>query len=55
LGKPWHRYKDNIKAGLKETDCEDVEWIQVAQNRVKWQVLENTTMSFRFHTKWRIF
>jgi hypothetical protein len=27
LGKPRHRWEENIKMHLKETGCEDVYWI----------------------------
>jgi hypothetical protein len=29
----------SLKTDLKETGCEDVNWIQVVQDRVQWQAL----------------
>jgi hypothetical protein len=31
-----HRWEDYIIVNLKEIDCKDVKWIQLAQNRVQW-------------------
>jgi hypothetical protein len=36
LGRPEHRWKNNIKMDFKEVGCESVDWIHVVQNRVKW-------------------
>jgi hypothetical protein len=33
LGRPWHRWDDNIKMDLKEVGCQDMDWIDVAQDR----------------------
>jgi hypothetical protein len=33
LGRPWCREEDNIGMDLKETGCEDVDWIHLAQVR----------------------
>jgi hypothetical protein len=30
LGRTRHRWKDNIKVDLKETGCDDVDWIYMA-------------------------
>jgi hypothetical protein len=34
----------NIKMDLKETKCEGVDWIKLAQKRVLWRVFINTIM-----------
>jgi hypothetical protein len=34
LGRPMHRWEDNIKMGLKVTRCKDMESIYLAQDRV---------------------
>jgi hypothetical protein len=38
LGRPRRRWENNktIKMGLGEIGCKDVDWIQMAQDRVKW-------------------
>jgi hypothetical protein len=35
LGTPLRRWEDNIKMHLKETGCEDMDWIHLFQNRVQ--------------------
>jgi len=30
LGRPKHRWEDNIKLGLQEVDCRGVDWITLA-------------------------
>ena len=37
LGKPRHRWEDNIKMNLKEVDCNTGHWIIVAQDRDQWR------------------
>jgi len=44
LGRPKHRWK-NIKLYHKERGWEDMKWIHVAQDRVKWQNFDHGTMS----------
>jgi hypothetical protein len=31
--RPRRRWENNIKIGLKEIGCEDVDWIQLAQDK----------------------
>jgi hypothetical protein len=45
LGRPRHRWEDNIKMDLREIGFEDVDWIQLAQDRGRWQALVNTVMN----------
>jgi hypothetical protein len=47
LGRPRHRWEDNIKMDLQEVggDCGD--WIDRAQDRDSWRALVNTVMNFR--------
>jgi hypothetical protein len=33
LGRPRHGWEDNIKIDVKETACEVVDWILMAQDR----------------------
>jgi hypothetical protein len=49
LGRPRHRWEDNIKMDLRETGIDGVNWIQLAQDRVQWQACVNTVMNFGFH------
>jgi len=32
LGRPMHRWKDNIKMDLQEVGCEGMDWIDLAQD-----------------------
>jgi hypothetical protein len=38
LGRPMHRWKDNIKMDLREMGIDGVNWIQLAQDRDQWRV-----------------
>jgi hypothetical protein len=48
LGRPRHRWEDNIKMDLREIGFGDVDWIQWTQDRDKWSALMNTVMNLRF-------
>jgi hypothetical protein len=37
LGRPTHRWKDNIKMDLKEVGCGGMAWIELAQDRDRWR------------------
>jgi len=41
LGRPRGRWEDNIKMDLQEVRCGVMDWIQLAQDRVKWRALVN--------------
>jgi hypothetical protein len=47
LGRPRHRSNDNIKMCLREVGCEDMDWIDLAQNRDGWRALVNAVMKLR--------
>jgi hypothetical protein len=47
LGRPRHRWEDNIKMDIREIGFGDVDWIHLAQDRDKWRALVNTVMSLR--------
>ena len=36
LGRPRHRWEDNIKVDLQEVGCEGMDWIDMAQVRDRW-------------------
>ena len=48
LGRPRHRWKDNIKMDLQDVGCGGMDWIELAQDRDGWQALVNEVMNFRF-------
>jgi hypothetical protein len=45
LGRPRHRWEDNIKLDLREIGINGVNWIQLVQDRVQWQAFMNTVMN----------
>ena len=47
LGRPTHRWKDNIKMDLQEVGCEGMNWIELAQDMDRWWALVNAVMNFR--------
>jgi hypothetical protein len=46
LGRPRHRWKDNIKMDLKGKGYEGVDYIHVAQDQVQWWALARMAMNF---------
>jgi hypothetical protein len=50
-GRPCCRKENNIEMDLSETGCENVDWIQLAQDKDKWRVLVNKVMNFRVPQK----
>jgi hypothetical protein len=49
LGRPRHRWDDNIKMDLRKIWISGVNWIQLAQDRVQWQAFVNTVMNLQVH------
>jgi hypothetical protein len=47
LGRPRHRWVDNIKIDLREIGWDDVDWVDLAQDRDQWRALVNTVMNLR--------
>jgi hypothetical protein len=45
LGRPRHRWEDNIKMGLREIGWGVMERIDLAQDRDQWRVLVNTVIN----------
>jgi hypothetical protein len=37
LGRPSHRWVDNIKMDLRETGWDGIDWIDLAQDRYHWK------------------
>jgi hypothetical protein len=46
LGRLRHRWEDNIKIDLQEVGCGGMDWIEVAQDRDRWQALVNVVMNY---------
>jgi hypothetical protein len=47
LGRPRHRWEDNIKMDLREIGINGANWIQLAQDRVQWRAFVNTVMNLQ--------
>jgi hypothetical protein len=47
LGRLRCRWEDNIKVDLQEVGCGCLDWIELAQNRDRW-ALVNAVMNLRF-------
>ena len=47
LGRPRHRWEDNIKMDLQELGCGGMDWIELAQDRDRWRALVNAVMNIR--------
>jgi hypothetical protein len=47
LGRPRHRWVDNIGIGLLEVGWGDVDFIGLAQDRNRWRVLVNSVLNLR--------
>jgi hypothetical protein len=52
LGKSRSRWKGNIKMNLRETGCENVDWIHLAENKDRWQALVNRELNLSDSVKW---
>jgi len=46
LGRPRLRWEDNIKVDLWEVGCVVMDWIDLAQDRERWQALVNVVLNF---------
>jgi len=47
LGRPRHRWEDNIKMNLWEVGRGSMDWIELAQARYRWRTLVNAVMNLR--------
>ena len=47
LGRPKHRWEDNIKMDLQEVRGGCGDWTELAQDKVMWQALVNTVRNLR--------
>jgi hypothetical protein len=46
-GRPRRRWEDNIKMELREIGIDEMNWIQLAQDRAQWWASMNTVMNLR--------
>ena len=47
LGRPRHRWVDNIRMDLQEVGCRCMDWIGLAQDRDRWRTLVSAVMNIR--------
>ena len=47
LGRPRHRWEDNIKMDLQEVGCGGMAWIERAEDRDRWRMVVNAVMNLR--------
>ena len=47
LGRPRHRWEDNIKMDLQEVGCGGMDWIELALDRDRWWALVNAVMNLQ--------
>jgi hypothetical protein len=47
LGRPRHRWEDNIRMDLCEVGCACVDWMELAQDRDRWHALVSVVMNLR--------
>jgi hypothetical protein len=49
LGRLKRRWEDNINMDLQDVGCGGMDWIELAQDRDRWQALVDAVMNLRFH------
>jgi hypothetical protein len=47
LGRPRHRWVDNIRMDLVEVGWGEVDWIDLAQDRYRWRALVNLVLNLQ--------
>jgi hypothetical protein len=47
LGRPRHRWENNITIDLQEVGCGGIDWIGLAQDRDRWRAIVNAVMNFQ--------
>ena len=47
LGKPRRRWEDNIKMDIQEVEGENMDWIELVQDRDRWRALVNAVINLR--------
>jgi len=47
LWGPRRRWEENVKMNFQEVGCGGMDWIELAQDRVRWQALVNAVMNLR--------
>jgi len=45
LGRPRHRWVDNMRVDLQEVGCGYMDWIELAQDRDRWRTVVSAVMN----------
>jgi late competence protein required for DNA uptake (superfamily II DNA/RNA helicase) len=45
LGRPRHRWENNIRKNLQEVGLKVMDWIELAQDKDRWRALVNAEMN----------
>jgi len=45
LGRPRHKWEDNIQMDLQEVGSAGMDWIRLAQERDRWQAVVNVVIN----------
>jgi hypothetical protein len=53
LGRPRHRWEDNIQIDLQEVGCGGMDWIDLAQDWDRWRSLVNMVVNLQDSIKRR--
>ena len=51
LGRPSHRWKDNIKMDLREVGCDPGEWIDLVEDKDQWRAYVRAVMNLQVSFK----
>ena len=54
VGRPRHRWEDNIKMDLQEVGGGCGDWMELAQDRGRWQALVSKVRNLRVPKMWGI-
>jgi hypothetical protein len=47
MGRPRHRWENNIRMDLREVGCGSVDWMELGQDRDRWRALVSAVMNLR--------
>jgi hypothetical protein len=47
LGRPRHRWEDNIRIDFQEVGCGGMDWIGLAEDRGRWWAIVNGVMDLQ--------
>jgi hypothetical protein len=54
LGRPRHKWEDDIKIYFIATGWTNMDWIDLPQDRAEWQALLDTVTNRKYHKMWDV-